>query len=102
RPSKGEGRVEIILPTGGPERAERADEQWRALVKEMKQEAIKELEKTVGKGADLKGIEKELANLEVNRGRVQELAERIQQFIAERTWQAKLYNTPEAIKELAS
>src|SRR5439155_21225074 len=59
RPSKGEGRVEIILPTGGPERAERADEQWRALVKEMKQEAIKELEKTVGKGADLKGIEKE-------------------------------------------
>src|SRR5262245_65738060 len=28
----GEGRVEIILPTGGPERAKRAEEQWQNLL----------------------------------------------------------------------
>jgi SecD/SecF fusion protein len=83
RPSKGEGRVEIILPTGGPERAERAEQQWRDLVKKM-------------------GDDYGIKDLDVNRGRNQELAERIQQTVAERTWQQKLYNTDKAIQELAN
>jgi SecD/SecF fusion protein len=82
RPSKGEGRVEIILPTGGPERAARADEQWQQLLADMKKEF-------------------DIKDLEVNRGRVQELAERIQQIVAERTWQKQLFNTDKAIEELA-
>ncbi len=79
----GEGRVEIILPTGGPERAERADQQWRALLDQMERKY-------------------KIARLDVNRGRVQELAEQIKRIVGERTWAEKLYNTPAELKALAA
>src|SRR5205807_8079233 len=35
RPAGGEGRVEIILPTGGVERAEESQKAWNALLEQM-------------------------------------------------------------------
>ena len=32
RPAGGEGRIEIILPTGGTHRTEKAEENWRTLL----------------------------------------------------------------------
>ncbi len=80
----GEGRVEIILPTGGPERAKRAEEQWQNLLREM--------EAKYGKYG--------ITRLDVNRGRVQELAERIQQIAQEHTWGTRLFNNPKALQRL--
>src|SRR5579872_1170604 len=31
----GEGRVEIILPTGGPEQADKAEKQWTQLIEDL-------------------------------------------------------------------
>src|SRR4051812_23695839 len=55
RPAGGEGRVEIVLPTGGSHRAAKAEEVWQTLL---------------GKLRTKYGV----ANLEVGRGRVLELA----------------------------
>ena len=64
RPAGGEGRVEIILPTGGTYRTEKAEKAWNTLLKEME------------KKWDVK-------NLEVGRGRVSELADRIQHELSQ-------------------
>ncbi|MCC6417582.1 MAG: protein translocase subunit SecD [Gemmataceae bacterium] len=80
----GESRVEIILPTGGPERDRQATEQWQELLRTMEK----------------KYAEYGVKNLDVNRGRVQELAERIQQIAQQHTWAKKLFNTPASLHDL--
>src|SRR6266545_822146 len=50
----GEGRVEIILPTGGPDRAKRAEEQWQQVLRAM----------------EVKYAKYGVTKLDVNRGRV--------------------------------
>jgi SecD/SecF fusion protein len=81
RPAGGEGRVEIVLPTGGTHRARIAAEKWDKLLSEV--------------AGDFH-VEK----IEVGRGRVLELAEKIQMREAERIWQTKLFNEPDAWKRL--
>src|ERR1022692_921861 len=63
RPAGGEGRVEIILPTGGTYRTQKAETAWNELLKDM--------EKKWG-----------VKDLEVGRGKVLELADRIQQELS--------------------
>lgn len=70
RPAGGEGRVEIVLPTGGVYRTEKAEEAWRELVAKM---------------AETYGIDKN--KLDVGRGKSEELADRIQLIKSERKWQ---------------
>src|ERR1700738_3665780 len=36
RPAGGEGRIEIILPTGGTHRTKKAEENWKSLLDDMK------------------------------------------------------------------
>jgi SecD/SecF fusion protein len=86
RPAGGEGRVEIVLPTGGVHRAEKAQETWNELVGQMKKKYPDLVEYKV--------------RLEVPRGKIQELAERIHQGLAEKTWEKKLLGTKEAWKKL--
>jgi SecD/SecF fusion protein len=81
RPSGGEGRVEIILPTGGTHRAKVAAEKWDKLLKDVANDF----------GVQL---------IEVGRGRVLELADRIQRAEADKIWQTKLFNDPAAWKSL--
>src|SRR5262249_40175913 len=81
----GEGRVEIILPTGGVARGKKAEQDWQELLREM------ERKYELGKGT-----------LEVPRGRIQELAERIQQTVGERKWQAHLFPTKADVQALAA
>jgi SecD/SecF fusion protein len=75
RPAGGEGRVEIILPTGGVYRTKKAEEAWTDLLEAMK--------KKYG-----------LSELEVGRGKILELADRIQLTLAEEKWATKLLNDP--------
>ncbi len=86
RPSGGEGRVEIVLPTGGTHRARIAAEKWNKLLDEVSQWVEKEFH-----------VDKKF---EVGRGRELELAEKIQQAVAEEIWQKKLFNQPGAWKRL--
>jgi SecD/SecF fusion protein len=81
RPAGAGGRVEIIIPTGGQKRGQKAQEKWEALLQKMKDEW-------------------QLKELEVSRGRTQELVDRIQTQVTQRTWTEKVFNTPEAWKEL--
>src|SRR5438105_2338710 len=68
RPAGGEGRVEIILPTGGVERAEAAEEAWQELLDKLQ---------TKYKLKD---------KLEIGRGKVLDLAETIHRQKAEAIW----------------
>ena len=70
RPAGGEARVEIILPTGGVYRAQKAEESWNDL--------IAKLEKKYG-----------VKNLDVGRGKILELAERIHLALGEKIWASK-------------
>ena len=86
RPAGGDGRVEIILPTGGAYKADKAQKEWDALIKDMR------------KDYDLSDKD----DLDVPRGRTQELANRIQQLVAERKWESHLFNDPKALKALVA
>src|SRR5262245_39089790 len=66
RPAGGEGRIEIILPTGGTHRAKKAEEVWKKVLDDMKEQF-------------LAGIP-QANELEVGRGKILELADRIQQL----------------------
>src|SRR5262249_34853559 len=77
RPAGAGGRVEIVLPTGGTERANKAQKGWNELLKRMEQEW-------------------NLKDLEIARGHVQELVETIQTRAAERVWTKRVFNKPEA------
>ncbi len=82
RPSGGEGRVEIVLPTGGTHRAQVAQEKWQELLDKVAvQYKLKE-------------------RIEVGRGRVLELAERVQQAESAKVWKDRLFNDPAAWKRL--
>jgi SecD/SecF fusion protein len=74
RPAGGEGRVEIILPTGGTYRTKKADDAWTELLEEMKKKY---------------GLKK----LDVGRGKVLELADRIQHDLSEAIWDKSLFAT---------
>src|ERR1700730_5407726 len=81
RPAGGEGRVEIILPTGGTHRTEKAEKAWNDLLLKM-------------------GTKWGVKNLEVGRGKVLELADRIQRELSETIWEKSLFGTPETWKKL--
>src|SRR5438105_8133762 len=68
RPAGGEGRVEIILPTGGKHRAQAAEEAWQELLDKLQ---------TKYKLKD---------KLEIGRGKVLDLAETIHRQKAEAIW----------------
>lgn len=81
RPAGGEGRIEIILPTGGTHRAKAAEERWNAIVQKMKDEFLKGM------------APEEVAKLEVGRGKILELADRIQAIRSESLWRDKLFSS---------
>jgi SecD/SecF fusion protein len=81
RPSGGEGRVEIVLPTGGTHRARIAAKKWEKLLEDV--------------AKDFK-----VKKIEVGRGRVLELAEKIQLAESEQIWEKKLFGEPEGWKRL--
>jgi protein-export membrane protein SecD len=72
RPAGSEGRVEIILPTGGIEEARKAEGNWQKL--------LKDLEKEWG----VKG-------LNVARGQVETLVDRIQRQLEQKNWRDTLF-----------
>ena len=84
RPAGGEGRVEIILPTGGVYRAQKAEEAWNELLNKMKEKYGKY------------GVK----DLDVGRGRILELAERIHMSWAEEIWAKELFGKREAWNDL--
>ncbi len=78
RPAGGEGRIEIILPTGGTHRVKKAEENWEAL--------LRKLEKKYSLPRPL----------EVGRGKTLELADQIQAIQAESLWRKELFDTQPA------
>jgi SecD/SecF fusion protein len=84
RPAGGEGRVEIILPTGGVHRTEKANEEWKKLLIKVCDEYKIPADKRP----------------EVGRGRIQELADKIQLLKSENLWSEKLFNNKEAWERL--
>ncbi len=87
RPAGGEGRVEIILPTGGVHREAKAKEAWDELLAKMKKKMEEKLKHKV-------------QDLDVGRGNIQELADRIHIEMAEEIWSKELFGTPQAWREL--
>src|SRR5262249_33377208 len=82
RPAGGEGRVEIILPTRGSYRTRQAEEAWDRLLKQLQQEWP------------------EVGKLDVGRGKMQELVDRIQIRRAEKVWREQLFASDTAWKSL--
>lgn len=82
RPASGEGRVEIILPTGGTHRSTKAENAWDELLEKVK--------------AKYDLAEKP----EIGRGKVQELADRVHLIKARKIWQENIFNTPTAWNDL--
>lgn len=87
RPAGGEGRVEIILPTGGKYREERAQQAWNELLEKLKE-------------ADPDLRQRHSAKLEIGRGKVQELADRIHLSKALDKWKESLFKKEADWKEL--
>src|ERR1700732_571017 len=77
RPAGGEGRVEIILPTGGTYRTQKAEKAWNNLLKDMEKK---------------RGVK----NLEVGRGKALELADKIQHALSESIWEKTLFGNSDA------
>src|SRR5205823_5151897 len=82
RPAGGEGRVEIILPTGGSHRAAKAELAWAELLKKIQEKWP------------------EVGELRVSRGRNQELVDQILQSRLDKVWQEKLFNTKDGLDKL--
>jgi len=82
RPAGGEGRVEIILPTGGRHRELKADQDWENLLKDMQKKY---------------GLAEKP---EAPRGKIQELTDRIHQQLSEKVWEQRLFNDEKDWKEL--
>jgi SecD/SecF fusion protein len=85
RPIGNEGRVEIILPTGGQERAKLAEKEWGQLLRKLEQKPEYGLKPN---------------SLDVPRGQVQSLTDRILQMVQERVWEKQLFNSSASLKEL--
>ncbi|MCI0684537.1 MAG: protein translocase subunit SecD [Gemmataceae bacterium] len=88
RPAGGEGRVEIILPTGGTHRIKKAEQVWNKLLNDVEAEYQKRYPQL------------KRADFEVGRGRVLELADRIQMAISKSIWEEKLFATDAGWKRL--
>lgn len=88
RPAGGEGRVEIILPTGGTHRIKKAEQVWNKILEEVE--------------ADYKERYPQLKreDFEVGRGKIMELADRIQLAISKSIWGEKLFTSDDAWKRL--
>src|SRR5262245_17052848 len=83
RPAGGEGRVEIILPTGGKFRDQAAEDSWQKLLEDLQ------------KKYELKD------KLEVGRGKILDLAETIHGLKAEAIWaSSKVFGNKQAWGEL--
>jgi SecD/SecF fusion protein len=87
RPAGGEGRIEIILPTGGTHRVKKAEDNWAELLRRLDDHYLK----------DLPAGHK---RLEVGRGKMLELADQIQAIQAESLWRKKLFSSKEGWKRL--
>ncbi|MBI1830169.1 MAG: hypothetical protein HYR84_01815, partial [Planctomycetes bacterium] len=83
RPAGGEGRIEIILPTGGSYRAKKAEEHWNALLRTLE-------------GKYLEGGQ----TLTVGRGEVLKLANTIQTLRSEKLWREQLFSSTTAWERL--
>jgi len=83
RPAGGEGRVEIILPTGGQESADQYQKEWDDLQRRMEGQ-----------------YHLPAKSLRIPRGQAQKLADKILQLVQQKEWEDKLFNTPESRKEL--
>src|SRR5579864_4744512 len=88
RPAGGEARVEIILPTGGVYRAQKAEKAWNDLVADLTDKMEKKYKK----------YNLELKNLDVGRGKILELAERTHLAIGEKIWAKQLFGTDKTWK----
>jgi len=88
RPAGGEGRIEIILPTGGTYRARKAEEIWKEILEKMKTQFLSKLPPT------------EQAKLQVGRGKTLELADKVQALAADKIWKEKLFGTEDGWKRL--
>jgi SecD/SecF fusion protein len=76
RPAGGEGRVEIILPTGGTHRIAKAEKAWEEVLASVTNEY------------------KLTERIEVGRGKILELADKIQVTQSRHIWETKLFNEP--------
>jgi SecD/SecF fusion protein len=85
RPAGSEGRVEMILPTGGPKRMAKAVEAWNSLIADIKKH--KEFKRY---------FEDKEVKINVERGKFPELGDRIQFIAAWETWEKKLFPNNEA------
>jgi protein-export membrane protein SecD/preprotein translocase SecF subunit len=83
RPSGAQGRVEIIIPTGDPEKVRKAELAWKDLLDAMNKRW-------------------KVQDVQVPRGRVEELVDQIQQKRARELWEEKLLNNPEAWDRLVN
>jgi SecD/SecF fusion protein len=88
RPAGGEGRIEIILPTGGTHRTKKAEENWKTLLDHMKTIFLKDEPEPVKE------------SLQVGRGKTLDLADQIQVIRSEKLWKDKLFSTKEGWKRL--
>src|SRR3954470_2294395 len=75
RPAGGEGRIEIILPTGGTHRTKKADAVWQKVLDDVKAQLLPDYKES----------------LEVGRGKILELADRIQSIESKVKWQDSLF-----------
>ncbi|MGF1578876.1 MAG: protein translocase subunit SecD [Gemmataceae bacterium] len=73
RPASTAGRVEIIIPTGGRQKVQKASEAWKNLLDELKEEYA-------------------IPDLNERRGAVGKLVEQIQKSKAQETWSNTLFN----------
>lgn len=87
RPAGTEGRVEIIIPTGDPEKVRLAEKAWERLLDKMEEEWFGT---KVGKDR----------TLQVQRGRIEELVDQIQQKKSRELWESKLLNNKAAWERL--
>ncbi len=81
RPAGTEGRIEIILPTGGPYRMRQSVLAWNDLLKELRED--KDLKVYFERDPD--------AKIEVERGKFPELGDAIQNIASWSIWQDKLF-----------
>jgi SecD/SecF fusion protein len=82
RPAGGEGRVEIILPTGGTYRIQKAEKDWENLLTDMQKKY---------------GLP---AKPDASRGKIQELTDHIHQQLAMKKWEQELFNNSKDWKTL--
>ena len=79
----GEGRIEIVLPTGGAARTQKANDAWKKLLEDVAHEYFPNAK---------------VNPLEVARGRNYELADQIQTMLSSGKWEKELFGGSEEAK----